>query len=333
MPRTPKPAAVPAAAARDLYQDVTDRIVAALEQGVAPWAPSHTAAPLTLPRNGATGRPYSGLNVLLLWIAGQGYASAEWYTFNQARALGACVRRGERGTAVTFWREIPRRKAEAGDEEETPARRVPLLRRFVVFNRAQIDGLPDAPAAETPRTAWERIEAAEALVQRTGARVTEAAARPCYLPATDAVHMPARGAYADPEGFYADLLHELAHWTGHPARLARPMCGAFGSPDYAREELVAELASAFTCAALGITGKLTHAEYLGAWLRILREDKRAIFAAAAAARRAADYLTGGAGAGSAGEAEDTDRTEADDAERVDEERVDEERVDGEGVGC
>ena len=309
MPRPTTPAA------RDIYQEVTDHIVAALEQGVAPWAPSHTTAPLALPCNGATGRAYSGLNVLLLWIPGRAYASAEWYTFNQARALGACVRKGERGTAVTFWREIVRRNPETGEDE-----RVPLLRRFVVFNRAQIDGLPKAPAAEAPRTAWERIEAAEALVRRTGARVTEDAARPYYLPATDGVHMPARDAYADREGFYADLLHELAHWTGHPSRLARPMCGAFGSPDYAREELVAELASAFTCAALGITGKLTHAEYLGAWLTILREDTRAIVTAAAAARRAADYLTGGPSA--AGDAERAGADEADESERA-----------GKGVRC
>jgi antirestriction protein ArdC len=191
---------------RDLYQEVTDRIVAALEQGVAPWAPSHTATPLALPRNGATGRPYSGVNVVLLWLAGQAYASAEWFTFNQARALGACVRKGERGTLVTFWREIVRRNAEPGEDE-----RVPLLRHFTVFNRAQIDGLPDAPRDDAPRTAWECIEAAEALVRRTGARVTEDAARPFYLPATDAVHVPAREAYPEREGFYADLLHELAH--------------------------------------------------------------------------------------------------------------------------
>jgi antirestriction protein ArdC len=272
---------------RDLYQEVTDRIVAALEHGVAPWAPSHTTAPLAFPRNGVTGRPYSGVNVVLLWLAGQCYASAEWFTFHQARALGACVRKGERGTLVTFWREIVRRNAETGEEE-----RIPLLRHFTVFNRAQIDGLPDPARSETPRTAWERVEAAEALVRRADARVTEDAARPFYLPATDAVHMPPRDAYPEREGFYADLLHELAHWTGHPSRLARALCGAFGSADYAREELVAELASAFVCAALGITGKLTHAEYLGAWLAILRADKRAIFAAASAARRAADYLSG-----------------------------------------
>ena len=295
-------------AARDLDGEVTEQIVAALAQGVAPWAPSHTAAPLSLPRNGATGRPYSGLNVLLLWIAGRCYASPEWYTFNQARALGACVQKGERGTAVTLWREMTRRNAETGEDE-----RVPLLRRFVVFNRAQIAGLSTAPDEAAPRSAWERAEAAEALARRTGARVTEDAARPHYLPATDRVHMPARTAYPEREGFYADLLHELAHWTGHPTRLARPLCGGFGSPDYAREELVAELASAFVCAALGIAGKLTHAEYLGGWLTILRADKHAIFAAAAAARRAADYLTG-ASTGAA-----TRSTDAEDADRSTEE--------------
>lgn len=295
--RTGRPAGAPA---RDLYAEVTDRIITALEAGVAPWAPSHTAgraaAPLAWPRNGATGRPYAGLNVLLLWLAGheRGYASPAWYTFNQARALGACVRKSERGTLVTFWRELVRENKETREAE-----RVPLLRHFVVFNAAQIDGLPEAPAggpAEAAQPAWagplwERFAAAEALVWRHSVHVVEGAPRPCYRPATDTVHMPAVSAYADRGGYYGDLMHECVHWTGHPARLARPL-GARGTPEYGREELVAELGAAFVCAALGITGRLTHAEYLGAWLTTLRADKRAIFAAAAAARRAAEYLTG-----------------------------------------
>ncbi len=276
----------PVAAPRDLYQEVTDRIVAALEAGVAPWRPAHTRATLTLPRNGATGRPYHGVNVLLLWIAQQveGYATAEWLTFNQARAAGGSVRKGEHGTVVTLWRPYERKDRET--QETTQAL---LLRHFVVFNRDQIDGLP--PVASAPVATWQGAESLDLFVQRTGAVVREGLASvPCYKFLSDTVHMPARTCYPEPEAFYGDLMHELVHWTGHPSRLDRRM-GRIHTPEYAREELVAELGAAFVCATLGITGPLTHAEYLNAWLGILKADKRAIFAAASAARQAAAFLT------------------------------------------
>lgn len=273
---------------RDLYQEVTDRIIGALEQGVVPWVKPWNA-PADFPRNGATGRPYSGINVLLLWLTAQtrGYASPEWFTFQQARTLGACVRKGERGTLVTFWRTLTVADADSGEDKT-----IPLLRHFTVFNREQIDGLPVSAASPT-RSESERIEAADQIVRRSGARIIERGAVACYDIAADEIHVPPLASFADRAAFYATELHELTHWTGHPSRLARDMSGCFGSPDYAREELVAEMGSAFLCASLGIAGRLQHAEYVGHWLTILRGDKKAVFHAASQARRACEFLNGG----------------------------------------
>jgi antirestriction protein ArdC len=293
---------------RDLYQEVTDRIVAALEQGVAPWI-QPWAAGTGFPRNGRTGRPYHGLNVLLLWLTAQerGYTSQEWFTFNQAmQACGyrregrrwtwagtgpeparAGVRKGERGTVVTFWKILPRRDEQGTDGGNR--RGIPLLRHFVVFNRAQVDGLPPS-RFEAPRHDWEPIEEAEAFVRGTGARVIVGGSVAGYSLGADAIGMPALADFAEVGAYYATLLHELAHWTGHPSRLDRDLSGAFGSPSYAREELVAEMGGAFLCVALGIRGQLQHPEYIAFWLNVLREDKRAIFHAASQARQVAEYL-------------------------------------------
>jgi antirestriction protein ArdC len=301
----------PAALTRDLYQEVTDTIVAALERGVAPWVPGHdaaragTAGPFAPPRNGLTGRAYSGVNVLLLWLAAQekGYASPAWYTFNQACGASGLrkdrtghwvpepskgVRKGERATLVTFWKEFTVEDPETGEP-----RRVPLLRHFCVFNRAQIDGLPPettAVSADAPE--WAPVEAAERVVTESGVRVVEGGRMPSYDRVADAIAMPTRAAYRAPEAYYVDLLHELTHWTGHPARLARPFGDRFGSPEYAAEELVAELGAAFLCASLGIVGKLQHPEYVAAWIKRLRDDKREIFHAASHARQGCAYLAG-----------------------------------------
>jgi antirestriction protein ArdC/AraC-like DNA-binding protein len=296
---------------RDIYQEVTDRIVAALEQGVAPWAPAFTIERPGYPRNGATGRAYHGVNVLLLWLTAmeRGYLTHEWFTFNQAceavglkrdergrwiPEVGKGVRRGEKGTLVTFWKllELKGKGTDNSAPTDEEAKRVPLLRHFYVWNRAQIDGLPTATETSEVRTPAERIESAEEIARRALVSVTEDAAIPYYDPATDSVHMVPLNAYHTPEAYYVDLLHELTHWTGHPSRLNREMGPSHRSPEYAREELVAEMGSAFLCASIGIQGKLQHPEYIHSWLTRLREDNRAIFRAASQARQAADFLLG-----------------------------------------
>lgn len=275
---------------RDIYQEVTDRIVEALESGVAPWVrPWQLGA--DFPRNGATKRPYHGINVFLLWLTAnaRGYRSQDWFTFNQAKQKGGSVRKGERGTLVTFWKLLRVRDQQAAPDADG-TKKIPLLRHFTVFNREQIDGLPAVQAEQVTRHPWERDEAVETFVAASGARIIEGGSVACYVPGADEIHMPPLEVFTSREAFYGTELHELTHWTGHPSRLNRDHSGPFGSQPYAREELVAEMGAAFLCAALGVEGRLQHPEYIGSWIKGLKEDKKAIFRAASEARQAAEYL-------------------------------------------
>jgi antirestriction protein ArdC len=293
-----------------LYDEVTARIIAELEAGRFPWVQpwSNAAAAPGLPRNATTGRAYSGVNVLILWgavIAG-GYANQGWLTFRQALAAGGCVRKGEQGVTVCFAdRFTPEaekaRAGEAGDGEgdqsslrgsvDRRSRAIPFLKRFVVFNVAQCDGLPDAYSADAPPLPErELVPVAETLISATGADFRIGGPRAFYSPSQDFVQVPPQPAFAQQIDYYRTALHELGHWTGHKSRLDRSFSGRFGDTAYAREELCAELASAYLCAALGIVPSVRHADYLGSWLGVLREDSRAIFKAASQASKAADYL-------------------------------------------
>ncbi|HEX6039511.1 ArdC family protein [Longimicrobium sp.] len=279
---------------RDIYQEVTDRIVAALETGVAPWVrpwrPMYAAN--DFPRNGLTGRPYHGINVFLLWLTANacGYRSQDWFTFNQAKQKGAHVRKGERGTLVTFWKLLRVRDdaAEAGTDR---TKKIPLLRHFIVFNRDQLDGLPAVKADPAPqRPEWERDEAVETFVRASGARIIEGGSHAAYSPGRDEIYMPPLADFVTREAYYSTELHELTHWTGHGSRMNRDLSGGFGSESYAREELVAEMGAAFLCAALGVQGQLQHPEYIGNWIQVLKGDKKAVFRAASEARQVAEYL-------------------------------------------
>lgn len=279
-----------------IYQEVTDRIIAELEQGRVPWVQpwGRAKAALGLPRNAATDRTYSGINILILWgaVIERGFPAQTWLTFRQALALGGHVRKGERGTTVVYAdRFIPEaekaRAAEEGDEPQA----VPFLKRFTVFNAGQCDGLPEPVlSGADPLPAREIVPHAEALIQATGADFRIGGERAYYVPSADYIQVPPQPAFFEQINYYRTCFHELGHWTGHASRLARDLSGAFGSKGYAREELVAEMASAFVCASLGITPTVRHADYLGSWLDVLREDNRAIFRAASLASKAADFL-------------------------------------------
>ncbi len=280
----------------DLYAEVTNRIVAALEQGTAPWVcPWRRDGESGRPRNGASGHVYRGVNTILTGMAG--FASARWYTFNQAKRLGGRVRRGEKGTRVVYWKFIQAEAPSEDGEQEDHGRRVPLLRSYTVFNAEQIEwpeASEHAPCVDDldSGTRLDEHDAAVALIEATWADIRHGGDRACYSPSADMIRLPAPGRFQQPGDYYATALHELAHWTGHESRLARDLAGRFGSEAYAAEELVAELAAAFLCADLGIPGQLQHAEYIGSWIRVLRGDKRAIFTAARHAQEAADLLTG-----------------------------------------
>jgi antirestriction protein ArdC len=281
-----------------LYQEVTDKIISDLEGGIVPWVQpwgrAGSDAPLAMPRNARTSRTYSGINVLLLWgsIIQGGYASQSWLTFKQALELGGCVRKGEKGWTVCFADSfVPKTERERASQEGSDPQSIPFLKRYTVFNIAQCDGLPvDLYQSAPPAPDREIIPRAEALIAATGANFEIGGDIACYIPRLDAIRVPPQTAFGDQINYYRTVFHELGHWTGHPSRLARDLTTKFASNGYAREELVAELATAFICASLGIVPTVRHADYLGNWLQVLKEDARAIFRAASMASKACDYI-------------------------------------------
>ena len=283
------------AVVRDLYGETTARIIAVLEQGAAPWVKPWSTGIDTLPMNAGSRRPYRGINTLLLGIEAStyGYPLNRWLTYRQASELGGQVRRGERGTAVVLWR-LRKLAATANvypepDVTDLHERVIPLLRAFTVFNVAQVDGLPAAMQAVETHP-WEPEARAEELLLMSGATIRHGGSRAFLRPGDDEIHPPPPRAFPDTGRYYATALHELTHWTSQPGRCNRQLGQRFGDDAYAAEELIAEMGAAFLCAHCRIDGELHHADYLASWLKVLRQDKRAIFVAATRAQQAADYL-------------------------------------------
>ncbi|MGR4866549.1 ArdC family protein [Caulobacter sp. LARHSG274] len=279
-----------------LYDEVTRKIIAQLEAGrlpwVQPWGRAGGAA-LSLPRNGITGRRYSGVNILLLWgaVVAHGYPSQGWLTFKQALAAGGCVRKGERGTSVVYAdRFTPRAEQERAARDGDAPGKVAFLKRFTVFNLAQCEGLVGADPEPAPLPERQVVPHAEALIVATGADFRIGGNLAFYSPSHDFVQVPPQPAFGDQINYYRTAFHELSHWTGHGSRLDRDQSGVRGGKAYAREELVAEMGAAFLCASLGIVPTVRHADYIGSWLEVVREDNRAIFRAASQASKAADFL-------------------------------------------
>jgi antirestriction protein ArdC len=241
------------------------------------------------------GLPYNGINILMLWGAAieHGFISPCWMTFKQAKELGAHVRKGERGNPVVYANTITKKEEGAdGSEEE---RTIPFMKGYTVFNVEQIDGLPDHyyTKPEPVIDPAQRIDHAEAFFAATEADIRHGGNSAHYALGSDHVQMPFFETFREPEAYYATLAHELTHWTRHPRRLDRDFeRKRWGDEGYAREELVAELGAAFLCADLALTPEAgeDHAAYIQSWLKVLNNDKRAIFTAAAHAQRAADFL-------------------------------------------
>lgn len=280
-----------------LYDEVTARIVSELEAGRFPWVqPWGRAggAEAGLPRNALTARPYSGVNILILWgaVIEHGWPCQSWLTFRQAQEAGGRVRKGEHGVTVVYAdRFTPEAEKERAQRDGDEARAVRFLKRFTVFNVAQCDGLrPGLAFDPAPLPEREIVPVAEEVIAASGVDVRIGGDRAFYAPDPDFVQVPPQPAFFDQINYYRTCLHELTHATGHPKRLGRDLKNAFCRKDYAREELVAEMGSAFLCAALGIVPTVRHADYIGSWLDVLREDNRAIFRAASAATKAADWL-------------------------------------------
>ena len=330
-PTPAKPGSESETARVNLYDEVTARIIAELEAGRFPWvqpwatagAPGRpdgdgSAASPGLPRNALTARRYSGVNVLILWgaVIEHGYPSQGWLTFKQALEAGGCVRKGERGTTVVYAdRFIPEAEKARAVETGGDAKAIPFLKRFTVFNVAQCDGLrPGLDPDPAPLPERQIVPVAEQVIAASGIDFRVGGNRAFYVPAQDYVQVPPQPAFFEQINYYRTCLHELTHATGHPSRLARNLTTGFGSKDYAREELIAEMGSAFLCAALGIVPTVRHADYLASWLEVLREDNRAIFRAASAASKAADWLLARHAAAQA-EAVQGDTSHDDSAER------------------
>lgn len=279
-----------------IYENVTKTIIEALERGVVPWKkPWHQLQ--SVPTNATSNRPYRGVNTFLLSI--HPYADHRWLTLKQANELNGAVKPGEKATTVVFWKRwkpnVPQEEQETGVTRE-----VPLLRYFKVFNAEQCVGLtlPDLRKPEEYKE-HERIERAELLIQYMPNRpsITEGGDTAWYRPSDDHIQVPKLESFKSADAFYATLFHELGHATGHEKRLNRSgVTGRilFGSGEYSKEELVAELTSAFCAATVSLDDRLIGdaASYINGWLSVLKSDPKAVVIAAAQAQRAADFIRG-----------------------------------------
>jgi antirestriction protein ArdC len=280
---------------RDLYQEVTDRMIALIEAGTLPWRKDWSVEGgvygAGLPVN-LTGRAYNGINVCLLWATAmeRDYKSNTWATYKQVAERGGQVRKGEKSTLVVFFKTL---EVDDKDSDGGETKKIPLIRGFHVFNLDQCDGIQPVTEEGKPEVeqVWQRDARLDEFAKNCAVELKFNTGRAYYSPLHDYVGMPEPRLFKSSGGFYATLLHELVHWTGHKSRLNRLFATRFGSDAYAVEELVAELGSAFLCAELGVPSEVeNHANYLGHWLKVLKADKRAMFTASSAASKAANFL-------------------------------------------
>lgn len=286
------------------YAEVTATILEAMKAGSTPWVKPWRDLPADqtgTPHNAFSGRAYRGINSVLGWLAAEryGFSSQGWLTYKQAVELGGHVRKGEKSRLqVVFFKQLQvKDKNKAGEDT---IKKIPLIRLASVFNVEQCENLtlPKRKAPELRETDADAM--VREMAERLQMRLTIAGNRACYVPALDLVQMPTAGAFNSDAAALATWFHEAGHWTGHKTRLDRDLTGRFGSESYAFEELVAELTSAFLCAANKVNGQLQHPQYLANWIKVLENDDKAFFKAASLAQAAADYI------GQAGEEEETE---------------------------
>jgi antirestriction protein ArdC len=285
---------------KDVYEVITARIMELLDKGIVPWHRPWRGGRAGKPKNLASGKDYRGVNTFLLHCASlaTGYDSPYWLTFNQAKERGGTVRKGEHGMPVVFWNWLERDKIDS-QTGQTTTEEIPFLRYYTVFNVEQCDGI-DYPKSDTQNTPldFQPITECEAVVEGFTDKPTiehDGHGRAFYRPSTDTVHLPDKSRFGSEHTYYATLFHELTHSTGHESRLGRctdQKQAAFGSTDYGKEELVAEMGAAFLCGDCGIDGQTiaNSAAYVDGWRRAIRQDKKLVIHAAAQAQKAADYI-------------------------------------------
>lgn len=275
-----------------VYEIVTDKIVKQLEAGTIPWRKPWTGGAQGMPKNLVSGKPYRGINVMLLGLAG--FNSPYWLTFNQCKQLGGKVKTGETATMVVFFKPLKKKEKDKDGVEKDKT--IPMLRYYKVFNTDQTEGLK-VPEMDTVETfEHDRIEACEKVVSGMPKPPTieHGRGRASYSPSSDTVCMPNKENFETAEGYYCTLFHELVHSTGHDSRLNRKTVGVanFGNKDYSKEELIAEMGAAFLSAFTGIdtATQENSSAYIANWIGVLRGDSRLAVTAASAGQKASDYI-------------------------------------------
>jgi antirestriction protein ArdC len=269
----------------NIYQEITDSIITELEKGAAPWVKPWNA-PQGADKNVISQKPYRGINRLLLAMVGgiKGYSNPAWATYKQWEGMGGNVRKGEKAAKIIFWSQAKTTNPEG--EEKAYA----FAKAYFVFNVAQVEGI-DIVASEDKQNDNAKIDNCESTIKATQAKIIHGGDTACFIPSSDIIRMPELGTFQSSEHYYATAFHELTHWTSDKKRCDRDISkGRFGNPDYAFEELVAELGAAFLCSTHGIAGDLRHAGYIESWLKALKNDNKAIFKASGLAQSAADYV-------------------------------------------
>jgi len=269
---------------RNVQQEVTDRILAEMQQGKLPWVqPWSGRGSNAMPRNAITKRAYSGANVVLLWLSP--YASQDWITYKQAQELGGNVKKGEKGTHIIYASQV-----KGKDKETQEDKSFFMLKSYTVFNIEQCEGidLNAQPVASINQD--QRDRGCDAFMASTGADIRHGEGRAYYRQAGDYIMLPPYEMFKSGVGYYETALHELVHWTGAEARCNRQFGKRFGDRAYAAEELVAELGAAFMCAEFGYDAMTQHAAYIQNWIELLKDDPKAFITAASKASQAVEYL-------------------------------------------
>ncbi|MDD2943900.1 MAG: zincin-like metallopeptidase domain-containing protein [bacterium] len=281
---------------KDVYQEITNKIIAALESsapaGRLPW--QNAEGSTLMPVNAVSKKPYRGVNILTLMVQAieQGYPSNQWGTYKQWQEKGCQVRKGEKASLVVFWKFFDKEgqddRQDAGEQEAGKIAGAVMARGYAVFNAAQVEGFQ--PEEQTPEKG--RVERAENFFSSLQTEIRHGGNRAYYAPVHDYIQMPQFSQFYAAEGYYSVLSHEITHWSGAKSRLDRDLSGRFGNESYAAEELIAELGAAFLCAELGLSQepREDHAQYIVTWLKVLKNDKRAIFTAASKAQQAVDWM-------------------------------------------
>lgn len=271
-----------------VYQQVTDKIIAELESGNIPSWVKNWSGEAGSDCNVITKKTYSGINTIILGMSG--FKSPYWGTYKQWLSIGAKINKDQfsKYQCIVFYSPVKTTKKQQDSDEKQQVYKV--MRYFRVYNAEQVTGF-EAPALPAPKV-FNDVASIEALTVKSGAKLQFGGDRAYYSPSNDYIAMPHKLQFNSEASYYATLLHELAHWSGHKSRLDRDLSGRFGNEAYAAEELIAELSAAFLCARFNIAGELRHSSYIASWLRVLKNDNKAIFKAAALAQKAADYLAG-----------------------------------------